>query len=168
MGRVKSRYLAGAAGAALLAAASAYTGSWEGERYVAYQDSGGVWTICRGITKGVYKGMKATPAQCEAMDREEILAHEGRLLACAPEMLLVPDKTYIAINDWAYNVGTGAACKSTLIRKVRAGDYRGACNELSKWVFVKGKVITGLKNRRVTGTPGRISERKLCLEGLPS
>lgn len=163
MSRVKSRY---AVGGALLAAGIAFYSSWEGRRYVAYPDVGGVWTICDGITKGVKKGMRATDAECDAMLVKEIVAHEERMLACAPELLAAPDKTYIAINSWAYNVGTGAACKSSLIRKVRSGDLRGACNELSRWVFVKGKVIKGLKNRRVDGTPGRISERSLCLSGL--
>jgi lysozyme len=163
--KIKSRYL-GAAGAALLAFAIGYTSSWEGRRYVAYQDVGGVWTICDGITKGVKKGDKATDVQCDAMILEEILTHEGRMLACAPELLTVPDKTYVAINDWAFNVGTGAACNSTLIRKLKTGNIRSACNELSKWVYVKGKVIKGLKNRRAAGTVGRISERALCLEGL--
>jgi lysozyme len=166
MAKVKSRYLAGAAGAVLLAAATAFTSSWEGRRYEAYPDSGGVWTICDGKTKGVYPGMRATDAQCDAWLREDIIEHEARLLACAPEMLKVPDETYIAINDWAFNVGTGAACSSTLIRKVKAGDILGACNQLSRWVYVKGAVINGLVNRRVKGSPGRMSERALCLAGL--
>jgi lysozyme len=166
MAKVKSRYLAGAAGFALLTAATAFTGSWEGRRLEAYRDSGGVPTICDGKTKDVHMGMRATNEQCDAWLREDLLAHEARLLACAPEMLRVPDKTYIAINDWAFNVGTGAACSSTLIRKVKAGDIRGACEQLSRWVFVKGVVVKGLSNRRVNGSPGRISERSLCLAGL--
>jgi len=164
---VKSRYLAGAVGALLLASATAYTGSWEGTRYKAYLDSGGVPTICKGHTgPEVHMGMTATAEECDAMTRKDILAHESRMLACAPELYTVPDKTYIAINDWAFNVGTGAACKSTLIRKVKVGDLRGACNELSKWVYVNGVVINGLANRRIHGTPGRISERALCMAGL--
>lgn len=166
MPKVKSRYLAGAVGAALLATATAYTSSWEGRRYVAYQDSGGVWTICDGKTKGVYKGMRATAEQCDQWLKEDLIEHETGLLQCAPEMLKVPDATYIAINDWAFNVGVGAACGSTLIRKVKAGDLRGACEQLSRWVYVKGHVVKGLQNRRVNGTPGRISERALCLAGL--
>lgn len=166
MAKVKSRYLAGAAGAVLLAGATAFTASWEGRRLVAYQDSGKVWTICDGKTKGVYPGMRATNAQCDAWLREDLLSHEARLLACAPEMLKVPAKTYIAINDWAFNVGTGAACSSTLIRKIKAGDIRGACDQLSRWVYVKGVVINGLANRRINGSPGRMSERALCLAGL--
>jgi len=168
--RARSRYLSGATGVVLLATAAAYTGSWEGERLVAYRDSGGVPTICNGHTgPDVYMGLRLTHAQCEEIFKQDLIAHETRLLACAPELAdpkRVPDDSYVAINDWAFNVGTGAACKSTLIRKVKAGDLRGACNELSRWVYVNGNAIAGLVNRRVKGTPGRISERALCLRGL--
>jgi lysozyme len=89
---------------------------------------------------------------------------------CSPALpnrrSLVPDDTYNAINDWAFNVGTGAACKSTLIRKVKAGDIRGACMELSKWVYVKGRVIKGLAVRRIKGDEVNLSERALCLRGI--
>ena len=130
----KSRYLAGgAAGAALLAAATAYTSHWEGRRYVAYRDVGGVLTVCDGHTgPDIIKGKRYTDAECDALTQKDILAHEGRMLSCAPDLAdpkLVPDDTYVAINDWAFNVGTGAACKSTLIRKVKAGDVRGAWHQ---------------------------------------
>ena len=167
----RSRYLAGgAAGAALLAAATAYTSHWEGRRYVPYRDVGGVLTVCDGHTgSDIIPGKRYTDAECDALTKKDILAHEGRMLSCAPEMAdpkLVPDDTYVAINDWAYNVGSGAACKSSLIRKVKAGDVRGACMELSKWVYVKGRVIKGLMVRRVKGDAVNLSERALCLRGL--
>jgi lysozyme len=162
----KSRYLA-IGGGTLLAAAIAFYASWEGTRYTAYQDVGGVWTICQGLTgPWVHRGLTMTARQCDAKFVEVIVEHEQGLLACAPALAAVPDKTYIAINDWAYNVGIGAACKSTLVRKVQAGDLRGACAELSKWVLVKGRVVAGLVKRRVTGDLERISEQQLCLEGL--
>jgi lysozyme len=168
--RVKSRYLAGgAAGAALLAFATTYTAGWEGTSYKAYLDTIAqppVWTICQGDTYDVKPGMVETKAGCEARLRRQILEHEARMLSCAPELLKAPGETYVAINDWAYNVGTGAACRSSLIRKVKAGDLRGACGELSRWVFAGGKVVKGLANRRVNGLPGLISERALCLRGL--
>lgn len=167
MTRIRSRFLAGAAGATLLASATAFYSSWEGREYVAYLDSGGVWTICNGHTgPEVKKGMRATDAECDAMLRKDILAHERRMLACVPELRNAPDDTYIAINSWAFNAGTGAACRSKLVRKIKAGDLRGACGELSRWVYVKRKVVRGLVNRRVKGSPGRISEQALCLRGL--
>lgn len=164
--KLKSRYLAGAIGAALLASATAYTSSWEGRRLTAYQDSGGVWTICDGHTKGVTKGMRADNATCDRLLREDLIIHEKQLLACAPELATVPAETYVAINDWAFNVGTGAACKSTLVRLVKSGDLRGACDQLSRWTRVNGQVVRGLQARRYIGDATRMSERDLCLQGL--
>jgi lysozyme len=156
-----------AASAVLLAAAAAYITPWEGTRYVPYRDIGGVWTVCQGHTgSDIIPGKRYTAAECDALLRKDILEHEARLFACAPEITTLPDESYIAINSWAFNVGTGAACKSTLIRKVKVNDFRGACEQLSRWVFVNGKVIRGLKNRRVDGLSGMISERTLCLWGL--
>ncbi|MCW2304865.1 hypothetical protein M2324_003279 [Rhodovulum sulfidophilum] len=71
----------------------------------------------------------------------------------------IPDRTYVAILDWAYNVGLGAAARSTLIRKLNAGDLRGACDELPRWRFAGGKGIRGLLIRRNKA-------RQLCHEGL--
>ncbi|WP_210251308.1 lysozyme [Aureimonas psammosilenae] len=152
-----------------MAAATAYTGAWEGTSYVAYLDtiaSPPVWTICNGDTYNVKKGDVETREGCAARLRRQILEHEARMIQCAPQLWDVPADSYIAINDWAYNTGTGAACKSGLIRKVKAGDIRGACMELSRWVFAGGKVVKGLANRRMNGLPGLISERALCLRGL--
>lgn len=161
----KSRYLA--AGGALLLAAVAYYGSWEGTRYAAYQDSGGVWTICEGLTgPWVHNGLVMTAAECDVKFKAAIVEHEQGLLACAPELQAVPDKTYVAINDWAYNVGDGAACGSTLIKLIKAGDIRGACQQLPRWVYVNGKVLAGLVKRRVAGDAGKISERDLCAAGI--
>ena len=167
MASKRSRYLgSGAAGAALLAAALAYTGSWEGDKLRSYRDVGGVWTACMGVTEGIGPNMTFTVAQCADLNRQKLVEHEQRLLACAPEMWGAPAKTYVAINDWAYNVGTGAACRSTLIKYARKGQWRQACEQLSRWVYVKGAVIRGLVNRRINDAGGRISERTLCLEGL--
>jgi lysozyme len=167
----RSRYLAGgAAGAALLAAATAYTSHWEGRRHTPYRDVGGVLTVCDGHTgPDIVAGKHYSDAECDAILSKDLIAHEGRLLTCAPQLgdpFTVPDDTYVAINDWAFNVGTGAACKSTLIRKVKAGDLRGACMELSKWVYVNERVIKGLFVRRVKGDGAQLSERALCLRGL--
>lgn len=165
--KVSSRYKAGAAGAALLVAATAYISSWEGRRYVPYLDVGNVLTVCDGHTgTDIIRGKRYTDAECDAILQKDIFDHEARLLACAPQLVTVPGDTYNAINSWAFNVGTGNACKSNLIRLVKAGDIRGACMQLSRWVYVKTKVVQGLLNRRVKGSLGRISEQELCLRGV--
>lgn len=53
-----------------------------------------------------------------------------------------------AIADFAYNVGLGRLQASTLRRRLNAGDYAGAREELRKWVYGGGKKLRGLVLRR--------------------
>ncbi|MDE3955691.1 glycoside hydrolase family protein, partial [Glaesserella parasuis] len=53
----------------------------------------------------------------------------------------------------------GTVSKSTFFRKIKSGDYVGACNELPKWVYSGGKKLRGLEIRRE-------KEKALCLAGL--
>lgn len=53
--------------------------------------------------------------------------------------------------SFAFNVGTGAFAKSTMLKKLNAGDQYGVCEELKKWVYTGGKVWRGLVNRREAG-----------------
>jgi lysozyme len=144
-------------GAALFAAAVMLIGGYEGVRTVAYRDVVGVPTICFGETRGVKMGDTATMEQCKEMLGDALVEWSSGLDKCLTRH--VPDKPYIAFLSWSYNVGLGAACKSTLVRKANAGDVVGACNELLKWDKAGGRVIGGLTKRRQ-------DERRLCLEGL--
>lgn len=148
-----------AASAAALAMAVQFIGGWEGLRTQAYQDIVGVWTVCYGETRGVQPGDIYTVAECDDMLRSEVLHFERELDKCLTPPKPIPDAMKIALVSWAYNVGTGAACRSTLVRKANAGDFVGACNELPRWNRAGGRVIRGLTNRRV-------SERDLCLSPL--
>lgn len=155
-GAVRKRTMI-AGSAAAIATATAFVGAWEGLRTTAYRDIVGVWTVCYGETKGVRPGDSHSPAECDAMLAREIVRYEAELDRCLTAD--VPIGMKIALVSWAYNVGTGAACKSTLVRKANAGDLRGACHELPRWNRAGGQVIRGLTNRRM-------SERAMCLEAL--
>lgn len=141
----------------LTALSTSFIGEWEGRELRAYRDIVGVLTICDGETKGVKVGDIATIAQCDAMLARNLRIYEAGLDRCL--MAPMPGKTKVAILSWAYNVGVGAACKSTLVRRANAGDLAGACTELSKWDKAAGRVIRGLTRRRA-------AERKLCFDGL--
>lgn len=142
---------------ALTALATGVISQFEGRELRAYQDIVHVWTICDGETKGVKPGDVATPAECDAKLARNLVTYEAGLDRCltAP----VPGKVKVAFLSWTYNVGVGAACSSTLIRKANAGDIRGACDQLLVWNRAGGKYVQGLANRRA-------AERSLCLEGL--
>lgn len=155
MSRLKKGLIAGSL--ALTALATGFVSQWEGRELRAYQDIVHVWTICDGETKGVRPGDVATPAECDAMLARNLVVYEQGLDRCLTRS--VPGQVKVAFLSWTYNVGVGAACGSTLVRKANAGDIRGACNELPKWNRAGGRVIQGLTNRR-------LAEQKLCLGGL--
>lgn len=83
----------------------------------------------------------------------------GQLAACIPALPRQPEGVQVALVSWAYNVGGGAACGSTLARKANAGDWRGACDQLPRWNKAGGKVVRGLTNRRA-------AERELCIKAI--
>lgn len=161
---LKSRPKSSAAGgaAAVAIAAAAFVGPWEGERTDAYLDriaSPPVWTVCYGETRGVEEGDSYTSEQCGDMLAEALADYRTALIGCIPGLPDQPQGVQVALTSWAYNVGTGAACKSTLAKKANAGDWPGACNQLPRWNKAGGKVVKGLTNRRA-------AEQKLCLESL--
>lgn len=59
---------------------------------------------------------------------------------------------------FSYNVGAHAFKTSTLVKLMNSGDTIAACNQLDRWVYVKGKYTRGLANRRAI-------EKEYCLLG---
>ena len=55
---------------------------------------------------------------------------------------------YSAYVQFTYNVGESAFCNSTLVKKLSALDYSGACLELLRWDKVQGRTVRGLTLRR--------------------
>ena len=54
-----------------------------------------------------------------------------------------------ALVIFAYNVGESAFLKSTLLRKLNAGDAAGAAAEFNRWIYSGGKVSASLQDRAV-------------------
>ncbi|MBA85233.1 MAG: lysozyme [Rhodobacteraceae bacterium] len=151
----------GIVSAAVLVSAVPGVSYWEGRSLRAYQDIVGVWTICDGVTSGVKPGDTATDAQCDAMLTHELRAHAEGLSACIADDVerQIPTQTAAALVSWAYNIGTGAACRSTLVRKLNGRAWSEVCTELSRWNRAGGRVVRGLTNRRA-------AERADCEAGL--
>lgn len=137
---------------AVIGAAAALGGHFEGLRTTAYSDVGGIPTICYGHTQGVKPGDTATQAQCEAWLREEMADALATVNRCIPDLPFGP---LVAFTDATYNAGPKIVCGSTLQRKALAGDLPGACAELSRWVYAGGSVQPGLVKRRAL-------ERQIC------
>ena len=95
-----------------IALASALTSHYEGVRYTAYQDTGGVWTICYGHTHGVRQGDTATPAQCRAWLDADMPVAYAAVNRCITAALTVTQAA--AFTDAAFNLGPKVVCGSTL------------------------------------------------------
>jgi len=133
-------------------------GGYEGLRTKAYRDVVGIPTVCFGETRGVKMGDQYSLEQCKIMLGDALVEFEAGMRKCMARPDAIPDSSYVAILSFTYNVGIGAFCKSTLARRLNAGDLRGACNELPKWNKAGGRVIRGLTIRRA-------EERELCMRG---
>lgn len=120
--------------------------SWEGTERVAYLDSVGVPTICTGSTKGVYVGQTATLGECEHRLQEDTSYAGKAIQRCVREK--ITQGQYDALVSLAFNIGGGATCSSTLIRKLNQGDCRGAAGQFLRWDYADGKRLRGLTNRR--------------------
>lgn len=137
-------------------------GGFEGMRTRAYIPiPGDVPTICFGETRGVKMGDTATADQCRAMLGNALVEFEDNMRRCLKAPDLVPDKPYVAFLSLSYNIGSRAFCGSSVARYANAGNLRSACDAILAWNKAGGKVIKGLVSRRQT-------ERRLCLEGVPS
>lgn len=158
-----------ASGVGLITLTATYlTTPWEDTKNLAYWDSlGKVWTVCTGETKGVKKGDRYTDEQCAAMLYETLERDYHRpLQRCVKGYDKLPLSLQASMLDAAYNVGTGAICRSTAARRAEAGDYKGACGALTWFDKAGGKTIRGLVLRRGYGDAQRMGELELCLEGL--
>ncbi|MBN7122420.1 glycoside hydrolase [Erwinia billingiae] len=129
---------------------------YEGCRLSPYQCSAGVWTDGIGNTHGVVLGRTITERQAAGNFITNVLRVENALARCVG--VDMPQKVYDAVVSFAFNVGTGNTCGSTMVKLLKAGRWRDACNQLPRWVYVKGVFNQGLDNRR-----GR--ELAWCLKG---
>jgi lysozyme len=120
----------------------------EGYRDEAYIPiPGDVPTIGFGTTDGVHLGDTITPPKALVRALSDVNKFEGALRDCVKVPL--HQYEYDVYVSFSYNVGSRAFCSSTIVAKLNAEDYAGACAELSRWVYAGGRVVQGLVNRRV-------------------
>lgn len=119
---------------------------FEGLKLKAYQDSAGVWTIGYGETKNVSPGMQISIDQADKYlkARLSVLEEEIQTLVKVP----LNNNQLSALESFCYNLGIGAFAGSTMLRLINKEDFKGAVAEFHKWIYVKGKIIQGLVNRR--------------------
>lgn len=146
-------------GGAIAATAALLVGGFEGLRQNAYPDpatGGKPWTICFGHTEGVKRGDRKTLEECKALLVQDLDIYAAGIDQCVTVPL--PDKRYVALISFAYNVGTKAACGSSVVKLINVGETKAGCDALLKWDRAAGIRFPGLTRRRQ-------KEREYCLEG---
>jgi lysozyme len=142
---MKARIVIGA----LTLSASALVGiavheGYRGEAYIPVK--GDKPTLGYGTTDGVKPGDTIEPVQALVRKLADVQRFEGALKQCVRVPL--HQYEYDAFLSLAYNIGPGAFCGSTLVRRLNAGDYAGACAEILRWDRFRGEPLRGLTLRR--------------------
>ena len=116
-----------------------------------------------GTTSGVKIGDTTTPPKALARALTDVQQFEGALKTCVT--VPMAQHEYDALVSFSYNVGSRAFCQSTLVRKLNAEDYTGACAELLRWRFFQGKDCALPTNARLCGglATRREAEYRQCI-----
>jgi lysozyme len=146
-----NKWLVGVVAAVTITAVATF----EGKSNDPYLDLANIWTVCYGQTHVEMRHY--ADAECKGMLSASLVKYGDSILQCIN--VPVTQNQHAAFTSLSYNIGVEAFCKSTLVKKLNQGDYRGACDGLMRWVYVNGKFVQGLANRREV-------EREICLKEI--
>lgn len=119
---------------------------FEGFSPVAYRDPVGIWTIGYGFIEGVREGDRITKEQGTARLKREIVKYEQAVMQATGGN--VNQNEFDALVCFAFNVGTAALKKSSVIKAHVRGDKQAAARAFGLWNKAGGKVWPGLTRRR--------------------
>jgi len=129
--------------------------------FMPYYCPAGVLTIGWGHTnhhgRTFDTSTRWTQAECDA----EFVSDMRGFERAVKKRVKVPLTQYQfdALVSFAYNCGEGNLAKSTLLRKVNAGDHAGAARQFAAWNKGGGRVLSGLVRRRAS--------EALLYQGIP-
>lgn len=148
--------------AAVSAAALALVAGFEGLRHRPYDDTGGVPTVCYGYTHNVEQRWYSQQ-ECDSLLLSELKAAGAVVHRMVGPL---PQPTFDAMSSFVYNVGAGNFQRSTMARRLKAGDIKGACDQLLRWVYVAGKDCRDPGNNCRGIVLRRQAEYSLCMQGV--
>lgn len=136
--------------------AEAIIQTYEGFSSTAYKCPARVLTIGYGHTQGVKKGDVCSKEQALIYLRQDL----SEVAKTVERLVTVPltQNQFDALCCFVFNVGAKKFKTSNLLKKLNKGDYQGAANQFSRWVYggdqnSDGKVnskdaLAGLVKRR--------------------
>ena len=135
-------------GLAAIMLAVPMTAYYEGTVLHTYRDPVGISTACIGETdKEIVLQERFTEQECTAVLGASMAVHAQEVSTCINKPLQRHEAA--AVLSWSYNIGSGAACASTLVQMINAGAQASEwCKQLFRWDKAGGKVLPGLTKRR--------------------
>ena len=136
--------------AALVLSAASLTGIavHEGYRDRAYIPvAGDRPTLGFGDAQGVKLGDKTDPIRALIRLNQQAEVFQKEMKQCIGDVPLHQHEwdAYVSLT---FNIGSGAFCKSTLVKKLQQQDYVGACTQILRWDRFNGVPLAGLTKRR--------------------
>jgi lysozyme len=130
-------------------------------KYKPYKCPANVLTIGLGHTNHTGRKFDASARWTYADCRDAFVEDMETFERAVRKHVRVPLTKYQfdALVSFTFNCGEGALAKSTLLKRVNAGDHKGAASEFHKWNKAGGKVLAGLTRRRAS--------ESLLYQGIP-
>lgn len=127
--------------------------AYEGFRGQAYRCPAGILTIGYGHTSmagppDVRAGMRMNKAQAEAVLAADVAVFASEIARFIRVEL--SGNQFSALVSFAYNAGTGAFRKSSVLAAVNRGDFDSVPRRLNLWVKAGGRTLPGLVKRRAS------------------
>ncbi len=159
--------VASVAAAAAVALAMTIIKPWEGKPRTnpnePYRDVIGVLTVCYGHTGADIEQRRYSDAECDDFLKGDIAESNKVVHRCIRSPMNTNQEA--ALTSAVFNLGPRVVCGSTLGRLANAGDWAGACRELTDaknpkgeplgWSYADGQFLPGLRRRR-------FAERAVC------
>ena len=121
----------------------------EGRRLKAYRDSKGIWTIGVGHTSAagpptVQAGLSISAQECDRLFTRDVAQYVRAVREALPEVLgskasgsmasePLPQHAFDALVSLCFNIGPAAFARSSVRRRLRAGDRAGAAEAILMW-----------------------------------
>lgn len=132
----------------------------EGIRTEVYSDVAGFPTIGVGhrlspdqTTSGkiIINGREKKLSKLTVSDIENLLRNDLKRFENTVNKYVdieISQNEFNALTSFAFNVGSYAFRKSTLLKRLNEGNRNAVPNEIERWIYAGGKKIKGLINRR--------------------
>jgi lysozyme len=125
-----------------------------GRAYIQSQENFSATPYPDGAHMSIYWGHQIQPgetfngtrAEGDAVFNRDIARYEKAVSDAL--QVQVSQSQFDSLVDFCYDVGIGAFLSSTLLRLLNQGDFAGASQQFSRWVYSSGRVNSTLQARR--------------------